>query len=297
VFVATPFTLPWIREHLGITTNLHYHDRAIQIAQTLSTRLSGSASNGFVFGYTRTGELSSTGPGWIGRAILEVDPFERWITSPNAPNDAGLQIGKWRLWVQDVAVAEQEFWVAKTDVIEGASSKRSVGVPNPCAGSGPTSSGSASASPSFSAATSSNIGQASRGASSVPAISSSTDSLSSTLTSTTFSSEPFSLPNLPTLTSGSATISTPAGSSCAGTRTASSCQVLGNRGTACIDVPVCTSFVATTSSSTLTEESSSAPTGQLYIDIYTDSDCTDVRISLAGSKIVLTFCSCTKRLF
>lgn len=88
--------------------------------------------------------------------------------------------------------------------------------------------------------------------------------------------------DFPTLTR-SATISTPAGSSCVSTTSVSSCLGVGNRDPVCVDVPVCASFVATaTSTSSETEEPEPTPTGEVYINIYEDDGCIVVR-----EKIIL----------
>ena len=48
------------------------------------------------------------------RAILGIDPFQYWLTSTNAPLSAYLQVGRWRLWVEDQLIAEQDFWIPHT---------------------------------------------------------------------------------------------------------------------------------------------------------------------------------------
>lgn len=129
------------------------------------------------------------------------------------------------------------------------------------------------------------IPEPSASASASPSQSASTSGIVSiTPTASAFATSSAVISDLPPLTQSSAAISTPAGSSCVATSTSSQCQLgSGGRATLCEPVPVCTSFVATTtseppppSSTVPSEAPSSTPTGQVYINIYTDDDCIDV---------------------
>lgn len=143
VVVVSPFTNEYGRDDLGITTPLHYQQRTFEIAQTLSMALTGTTENSIVRGYTRTTQAISTQVnGYQGRAILEYDPFHRWETQGAGPNSPGWQIAKYRLWVADQNVFEQEILVPNPMDPLGIS-KRDEGSSNPCAAdddSSPTSS-------------------------------------------------------------------------------------------------------------------------------------------------------------
>ena len=85
----------------GTITNLRYQIRAQQLAQQITQIVPGSGRTGITLGYTRT----------AGRAIIEVDPFQSWCTTADTPADSpGLQIGRWRVWVEDQLIASQHFW-------------------------------------------------------------------------------------------------------------------------------------------------------------------------------------------
>ena len=133
VFVLTPFTSDLDRQLYSITTTLRYQARAQQLAQQIAQIVPGSGGTGSTLGYTRTDQyLSTQNPGIAGRAILEVDPFQYWLTTPNAPNSAGLQVGRWRLWVEDQLITYQDFWRPNTTP-PGGNQRRDVGYANPCA--------------------------------------------------------------------------------------------------------------------------------------------------------------------
>ncbi|KXG49973.1 uncharacterized protein PGRI_059410 [Penicillium griseofulvum] len=112
VFVLTPFTTDWDRRNCGISTTLRYQKRAEELAQKIAGIVPGSGGNGIILGYTRTSrQASSQEPGIAGRAILEIDPVYTRITTPYDPKSAGLQIGRWRLWVEDQLITYQDFWL------------------------------------------------------------------------------------------------------------------------------------------------------------------------------------------
>ena len=133
VFVLTPYTTEFDRQTLGITTKLRYQTRAEQLAQQIAQIVPGSGGTGISLGYTRTSQqLSTQNPGIAGRAILEVDPFQRWLTTPHAPDSAGLRIGRWRLWVEDQLITYQDFWQPNTTP-PGSIQGRDIAYANPCA--------------------------------------------------------------------------------------------------------------------------------------------------------------------
>ncbi|KAJ6002069.1 hypothetical protein N7522_007296 [Penicillium canescens] len=110
VFVLTPYTTDFDRQMFGISTTLRYQDRANDLAQRLANAIPGSGGEGIVMGYTRTSQQASTQePGVAGRAILEVDPFQTWLTTPSDPTSAGLQVGRWRLWLLQ-ELSRNELW-------------------------------------------------------------------------------------------------------------------------------------------------------------------------------------------
>ncbi|KAH7163397.1 hypothetical protein B0J13DRAFT_35988 [Dactylonectria estremocensis] len=109
VFVLTPFTTA--NDPTGITTNLRYQDRAQKLANDLAGVIPGSGGSGYLLGYTRTNqELSTMEPGWLGRAIFEVDVLQSVLVTPHAP-DGSLRVGRWRLWVEDQLITYQDFWI------------------------------------------------------------------------------------------------------------------------------------------------------------------------------------------
>ncbi|KAJ5836581.1 hypothetical protein N7447_002607 [Penicillium robsamsonii] len=112
VFVLTPFTTDWDRRNFGISTTLRYQARAEKLAQKITDIVPGSGGNGIILGYTRTSrQASSQEPGIAGRAILEIDPFYTWLTTPYDTKTAGLQISRWCLWVEDQLITYQDFWL------------------------------------------------------------------------------------------------------------------------------------------------------------------------------------------
>ncbi|KAJ5360374.1 hypothetical protein N7517_009565 [Penicillium concentricum] len=112
VFVLTPFTTDWDRRNFGISTTFRYQTRAEELVQKIANVVPGSGGNGIILGYTRTSrQVSSQEPGIAGRAILEIDPFYTWLTTPYDSKTAGLQIGRWRLWVEDQLITYQDFWL------------------------------------------------------------------------------------------------------------------------------------------------------------------------------------------
>ena len=136
VFVVTPFTNDDDRNYDGITTTYRYESRARQLAQQVAQILPGSGGTGLVLGYRHTNATVSTGLGTAGRAIVEVDPFQRWVTTPHDPNSLGLQIGRWRLWVEDQLITCQDFWIPHSITPPHSGiQRRDVGYANPCANS------------------------------------------------------------------------------------------------------------------------------------------------------------------
>ncbi|KAK7409426.1 hypothetical protein QQX98_008387 [Neonectria punicea] len=109
VFVLTPFTTA--NDPTGITTTLRYQDRAQKLANDLASVIPGSGGSGYLLGYTRTNqELSTMEPGWLGRAIFEVDVLQSVLVTPHDP-DGSLRVGRWRLWVEDQLITYQDFWI------------------------------------------------------------------------------------------------------------------------------------------------------------------------------------------
>lgn len=115
VFVLTPRTSDHDRNHFKITTILRYQDRAQTLANHLAGILPGSGGTGFVVGYTRTSAQSSTATSRVaGRAILDVEPFQSVLitnAADTSPDHLGLQIGRWRLWVEDNLITYEDFWI------------------------------------------------------------------------------------------------------------------------------------------------------------------------------------------
>jgi hypothetical protein len=111
VFVLTPFATDSDRQFTGIVTQLRYQFRAKELAKMIAEIIPGSGGDGITVGYTRTGPAeSSKEPGVAGRAIVEVDPFHARLVPPGYWPSAGLQIGRWRLWVEDQLITYQDFW-------------------------------------------------------------------------------------------------------------------------------------------------------------------------------------------
>ena len=82
VFVLTPFSTDWDRQHFGISTKPRYQKRAQELAQKIANIVPGSGRNGIILGYTRTSrQASSQEPGIAGRAILEIDPSYTRLTT------------------------------------------------------------------------------------------------------------------------------------------------------------------------------------------------------------------------
>ncbi|KAK4869626.1 hypothetical protein LT330_006008 [Penicillium expansum] len=127
VFVLTPFTTDWDRRKFGISTTLRYQARAQELAQKIANIVLGSGGEGIILGYTRTSrQASSQEPGIAGRAILEIDPSYTWLTTPYDLKSAGLQIGRWCLWVEDQLITYQDFWLPHITA-SGGSSRRDIG--------------------------------------------------------------------------------------------------------------------------------------------------------------------------
>ncbi|KAF5023111.1 hypothetical protein F66182_4868, partial [Fusarium sp. NRRL 66182] len=110
VYVLTPYTdltLPVI-----VNTRFQYQQRAEWLASQVSGILPGSGGSGEVLGYTRTNAVLSTmEPGWLGRAIIEIDTLQYVMASRHDPNGLGLAVGRWRLWVEDRLITFQDFWL------------------------------------------------------------------------------------------------------------------------------------------------------------------------------------------
>lgn len=112
VFVLTPFTTDWDRQKFGISTILRYQIRAEELAQRIAEIIPGSGGRGFTLGYTRTSQqASSYEPGVAGRVILEIEPFQAWLTVPYGLSSSSLQIGRWHLWVEDQLITYHDFWI------------------------------------------------------------------------------------------------------------------------------------------------------------------------------------------
>ncbi|KAI9837744.1 MAG: hypothetical protein M1819_006678 [Sarea resinae] len=191
VFVLTPRTTDFDRNNFQITTTLRYQARAQDLANKIAGILPGSGGTGFTLGYTRTSAQASTqNPGTAGRAILEVDPFQSWLTTTASgvdPTSPGLQIGRWRLWVEDQLITYQDFWLPHTTPPTGTIQQRDVGYANPCSGYTSNSTGSSSSSSATSSGaskTSSSSNGASTGSSSSSPSANSTQ-ISSTTNSAT----------------------------------------------------------------------------------------------------------------
>ncbi|KAJ5512584.1 hypothetical protein N7463_002136 [Penicillium fimorum] len=98
---------------------LLYQARAEELVQKIANVVPGSGGDDIILGYTRMSwQASSQEPGIAGRAILEIDPFYTWLTTPYDPKTAGLQVGRWRLWVEDQLNTYQDFWLPCTTAPE-----------------------------------------------------------------------------------------------------------------------------------------------------------------------------------
>ncbi|CAG8899671.1 unnamed protein product [Penicillium egyptiacum] len=127
VFVLTPFATEWDRQNFGISTTLRYQMRVQELAQQIVSIVPGSGGNGIILGYTRTSrQASSQVPGIAGRAILEIDPSYARLTTPYDSKSTGLQIGRWRLWVEDQLITYQDFWLPHITA-PGGTSRRDIG--------------------------------------------------------------------------------------------------------------------------------------------------------------------------
>ena len=134
IFVHTPFTSDFDRDTLGYTTRgLNYDTRARWLAYEIAQILPGS-DEGITLGYKRFGSQQATREGGTaGRAILEVDPIQYYIKSPQSPvGSNGLQVGQWRLWVEDQLIISQDFWLPPHPVPPGGIQKRDIRH-SPCA--------------------------------------------------------------------------------------------------------------------------------------------------------------------
>lgn len=138
VVVLTPYTSPDEQQLFGITTRYTHQARAQQIQNALTAALPGST--GWLLGYTRTTPEASTAAGGVaGRAILEIDSLqETWVTTPEL---YALQIGKWRLWIEQYPTLNQEFMFRIDDLGSntGSKAKRSAAA---CGGGSPSASAS-----------------------------------------------------------------------------------------------------------------------------------------------------------
>ncbi|KAF5664464.1 hypothetical protein FHETE_7055 [Fusarium heterosporum] len=110
VFVLTPFTNP--EDTDIIKTKYVYEPQAKMLAADLARTIPGSGDQGYLIGYTVTSEEESTAQhGYAGRAIVEVDMMDRVVDGPRHPDNIyGMNIARWRLWVEDTLVTSQEFW-------------------------------------------------------------------------------------------------------------------------------------------------------------------------------------------
>ncbi|RDL40026.1 uncharacterized protein BP5553_00005 [Venustampulla echinocandica] len=167
---AQPGVLHAIYSSKKITTPLKYQARAEDLASRLARLIPGSGGSGFTTGYTRTNATKSTKRfGVAGRAILEVDPYQSWITTFAADQDPN------------------DFWVPNTTP-PTAIVARDVGHPNPCKGqisSKPTSSSQSTTTSSSSNTSSSQTSLISTSSSSNSSTISSTTSVTTSSNSTT----------------------------------------------------------------------------------------------------------------
>ncbi|KAF5002477.1 hypothetical protein FGRMN_302 [Fusarium graminum] len=110
IFVITPFTDE--EDKAFLNTEFLYQPQANMLANDLASIIPGSGGGGYIFGYTRTDEdESNRANSYAGSAILEVDMMDKVVDGPRDPaNIYGMNIARWRLWVEDKIVAEQEFW-------------------------------------------------------------------------------------------------------------------------------------------------------------------------------------------
>ncbi|KAJ6132371.1 hypothetical protein N7471_007586 [Penicillium samsonianum] len=128
IFVLTPFATDWDRRNFGISTTLRYQTRAQELAQKVASIVPGAGGNGIILGYTRTSrQASSQEPGIAGRAILEIDPSYTRLTTPYDSKSTGLQIGRWRLWVEDQLITYQDFWLPRITAPGGTSRRDGYG--------------------------------------------------------------------------------------------------------------------------------------------------------------------------
>ncbi|KAF4458075.1 hypothetical protein F53441_83 [Fusarium austroafricanum] len=107
IFVITPYTT--VHDDPIITTPLRYQERAQWLLDSLKDLIPGS--QGHLVGYQRTNPSLSTGSNsFYGRAILEVDMAQGVLQGANQqPGESGLSVARWRLWVAQDRVWQQDF--------------------------------------------------------------------------------------------------------------------------------------------------------------------------------------------
>ncbi|KAL9097801.1 MAG: hypothetical protein Q9165_000127 [Trypethelium subeluteriae] len=117
IFIFTPET--GVEDRLaGVTTSLLYEDKIHRLQAGLRA-LFPNAFAPQVIGYSRdrgppseSDELNrTTGAGYVGRVVLEVDPYQAVMVSPGAHNlRASPLFGAWRLWLKDRLVRQNCYW-------------------------------------------------------------------------------------------------------------------------------------------------------------------------------------------
>lgn len=99
VHVVTPFASD------GQT--LEYSDRAYLLADMLTNLFAKEATIRNVWGYHRYNQAISTAEfGFLGRTIVEHDPLQYVIETPQGKYNAG----RWRLWVENSLVWEEDYY-------------------------------------------------------------------------------------------------------------------------------------------------------------------------------------------
>ena len=173
VFVVTPYDDYYGQKVMGVTGVYRYQDQAAGIGGYVAQAVTGNQASYRLIPYTRTDKEKSTAAGYVGRAIIEYDPYEQMIARPKRGSTPArtIQISKWRLWVEETPTEEQTYY-RDNGVVVGNQKRQASSGACPV----PTASGSLSASASSGAASTSSVPMSSMSSisanSSVPASSS-----------------------------------------------------------------------------------------------------------------------------
>ncbi|KAF4964903.1 hypothetical protein FSARC_7248, partial [Fusarium sarcochroum] len=102
VFIVTPYnTAP------DNPSRFRYGERANLLLEKVSGSISGAVAGGVLGYWPWNGEVS-TGPGFLGRTVVEFDMFDGLIASQVDPGKLQT-LGRWRFWVEDKLLATHSF--------------------------------------------------------------------------------------------------------------------------------------------------------------------------------------------